>query len=199
MPFTKRSIEPVKLRQGALQDRSDISLGEEHEVIVNKSYTQILLQLSQLATFANEIFKDLSQECQGVITRTQKMKTRIWEIEQKSKQLNVLETELRKLLSGKLLSCCVGWLVVTESLVFIAVAARNVSVHKCCIHLCDIKVTVAFKNDKRVFLQFPSFSAFKYSSSQWIPAFDWSYSQVSCFLLLVLLGSSSVQVFSCVL
>ena len=96
MPFTKRSIEPVKLRQGVLVGHSDISLGEEHEVIVNKSYTQILLQLSQLATFANEIFKDLSNECQGVINRSHKLKTRVWEIEQKSKQLNVLETNLRK-------------------------------------------------------------------------------------------------------
>ena len=97
MPFIKRSIEPVKLRQGALLDcPDDVGLGEEHEVIVNKSYSQILLQLSQLATFANEIFKDLAQECQGVINRSHKLKTRVWEIEQKSKELNVLETPLRK-------------------------------------------------------------------------------------------------------
>lgn len=96
MPFTKRTIEHVKLRQGALKDRSDISLGGEHEVIVIKSYTQILLQLSELATFANEIFKDLSQECQGVINKSQKIQTRLWEIEEKSKRLNVLETALRE-------------------------------------------------------------------------------------------------------
>ena len=95
MPFVKRSVEPVKIRQGALK-KTDISLGEEHEVVVNKSYTQILLQLSQLSTFANEVFKDLSQECQGVVARSQRLKTRVWQVEQKSKQLNVLEVPLRK-------------------------------------------------------------------------------------------------------
>lgn len=95
MPFIKRRIEPVKIRQGAL-DKTDITLGEEHEVIVNRSYSQILLQLSQLATYANEIFKDLSNECQKVVTKSQRLKTRVWEVEQKSKDLNVLETALRK-------------------------------------------------------------------------------------------------------
>lgn len=95
MPFIKREIKPVKIRQGAL-DKSDISLGEEHEVIVNRSYTQILQQLSQLATFANEIFKDLSQECQAVVIRSHKLKTRVWEIDQSTEKLNVLETPLRK-------------------------------------------------------------------------------------------------------
>ncbi|XP_067946017.1 serine-rich adhesin for platelets-like [Watersipora subatra] len=94
MPFTKRSVEPVNIRQGALSNHPDVSLGEEHEVIISKSYTQILLQLSQLSTYANEIFKELSQECQGVINRSQKLKTRVWEIEQKSNELNVLETPL---------------------------------------------------------------------------------------------------------
>ena len=102
MPFIKRDIQPVKIRQGAL-DKSDISLGEEHEVIVNKSYTQILQQISQLATFANEIFKDLSQECQQVVNRSHKLKTRMWEIEQRSEKLNVLETPLRELQQCRLI------------------------------------------------------------------------------------------------
>lgn len=96
MPFIKREIKPVKIRQGAL-DKSDISLGEEHEVIVNKSYTQILQQISQLATFSNEIFRDLSQECHRLVNRSHKLKTRVWEIEQRSEKLNVLEIPLREL------------------------------------------------------------------------------------------------------
>jgi len=98
MPFVKRSIEPVNVRRGALKSSQNVSLGEEHEVIVNKSYTQILLQISQLANYANEIFKDLSQECQGVIARSHRLKSKVWEVEQKTRQLNVLETPLRKCL-----------------------------------------------------------------------------------------------------
>lgn len=97
MPFIKRDIQPVKIRQGAL-DKSNVPLGEEHEVIVNKCYSQILLQISQLATYANEIFKDLSQECQAVVNKSHKLKTRVWEIEQRTENLNVLETPLRKYL-----------------------------------------------------------------------------------------------------
>lgn len=105
MPFIKRSIEPVKIRQGAL-DKTDISLGEEHEVIVNSSCSKILLQLSQLATFANEIFTDLSQECKGVLEKTHRLKARVWSLDQIAQDLNVLETPLRKYCSNKGLDQC---------------------------------------------------------------------------------------------
>lgn len=95
MPFTKRSIEPVKIRQGALKN-CQVELGEEHEVIVNKCYGQILLQISQLATYANEMFMDLSQECKGVLDKASRLKTRLWELDQRAKEVNVLDIPLRK-------------------------------------------------------------------------------------------------------
>lgn len=98
MPFTKRSIEPVQIRQGAL-DKVHVSLGEEHEVVVNKSYSLILLQLSQLSVFANDIFADLCQESRLVIDRAQRLKVRVWELDQQTKELNVLETPLRESIS----------------------------------------------------------------------------------------------------
>lgn len=95
MPFIKRAVEPVGIRQGAM-DKVDISLGEEHEAVVNKSYGVILLQLSQLSAFANEIFTDLCQESKQIIDRTHRLKVRVWELDQQAKELNVFDAPLRK-------------------------------------------------------------------------------------------------------
>lgn len=88
-------MEPVYIRRGGLQ-QTEATLGEEHAAVVNRSYTQILLQLSQLATHANDIFTDLSQECKQVIDKSQRLKARVWEVDQRVKELNLLETPLRK-------------------------------------------------------------------------------------------------------
>ena len=91
MPFVKRAVEPVILsRRKVGEDKFDFG------AVSNNTLVGVLLQLGSLVQHADELFQELTQDCQEVIYRTQRLRNRVVNITDKVENLNARVVKVRK-------------------------------------------------------------------------------------------------------
>ena len=94
MPFAKRAIEPIILSRRKVQEEDKFDL----DVVSNNTLVGVLLQLGSLVQHADELFAELTQDCQEVIYRTQRLRNRVGNIADKVENLNARAVKVRKYL-----------------------------------------------------------------------------------------------------
>ena len=92
MPFVKRAVEPVILSRQKVKNGDKFGL----EVVSNGQLVGALLQLGSLVQHADELFSELTQECQEVIYRTQRIRNRVIAVTDKVENLNARAVNVRK-------------------------------------------------------------------------------------------------------
>ena len=98
MPLAKRAIEPTRL--------SRTTLGKEYkfdlDFISNYTLCSLQRQLACLATQAESIFSEITEECVSVVQKTERLRTRIGHVTQLVGRLNAKAVTVRK---WKLFAC----------------------------------------------------------------------------------------------
>ncbi len=98
MPLVKRAVQPVHLTRRKVGGDSQC----DFDVVSNGTLVGVLLQLGSLVQHADELFGELTQECQEVIYRTQRVRNRVLAIAVKVENLNAKAVKVRKYLTSKL-------------------------------------------------------------------------------------------------
>ena len=92
MPFVKRAVEPVILSRRKVGEEDKFDL----DVVSNNTLVAVLLQLGSLVQHADELFAELTQDCQEVIYRTQRLRNRVVNVTDKVENLNARVVKVRK-------------------------------------------------------------------------------------------------------
>ena len=92
MPFTQRKIQPVKLAR--IKVERDYRF--DFDIISNWKLVCALKQLGNLAEHADQLFYELSQECQNVINRTQRLSRRVHTLDESVTILDAKSVQVRK-------------------------------------------------------------------------------------------------------
>ena len=94
MPLGCRNIEPVYLGGHSInvdEDKNCVSLTVSNNAIVGA-----LLQLSSLVRHADDLFCDISEECQLAYERTDKLCKKIAVLSETASQLDARRAQVRK-------------------------------------------------------------------------------------------------------
>ena len=92
MPFAKNCIEPTRLSRARLAADDKFDLG----CVSNNTLGGLLRQLSSLASLADNIFKELGEECVSVVNKTQRIRNRVGEITKHVGKLNAKAVTVRE-------------------------------------------------------------------------------------------------------
>ena len=92
MPFVKRAVEPVILSRQKVVDADKFDL----DVVSNNALVGVLLQLGSLVQHADELFAELTQDCQEVIYRAQRIRNRVNAVAGRVENLNARAVKVRK-------------------------------------------------------------------------------------------------------
>ena len=92
MPFVKRAVEPVILSRRKVGEEDKFDL----DVVSNNALVGVLLQLGSLVQHADELFQELTQDCQEVIYRTQRLRNRVVNVTENVENLNPRAVKVRK-------------------------------------------------------------------------------------------------------
>ena len=92
MPFVTRAVEPVILSRRKVGEEDKFDFG----AVSNNTLVGVLLQLGSLVQLADELFQELTQDCQEVIYRTQRLRNRVVNIADKVENLNARVVKVRK-------------------------------------------------------------------------------------------------------
>ena len=104
MPIGCRNIEPVRLGAHTVDQKEEDSLKSVHLTVANNAIVGTLLQLSSLVRHADDLFCDISDECQKVIERTEKINVKLKKIESVVEKLDAKQVAVRKYLKFHLWS-----------------------------------------------------------------------------------------------
>ena len=85
-------MEPVILSRQKVIDGDKFDL----DVVSNNTLVGVLLQLGSLVQHADELFAELTQDCQGVIYRTQRIRNRVNAVADRVENLNARAVKVRK-------------------------------------------------------------------------------------------------------
>lgn len=101
MPLGCRNIEPVRLGAHTVDQEGEDNLKIVHLTVANNAIVGTLLQLSSLVRHADDLFCDISDECQKVIERTEKISLKLKKLESvaeklDAKQVTVPEGDLKQ-------------------------------------------------------------------------------------------------------
>lgn len=85
MPFVQRVIEPKYLSRTSLWDAEGRPLvtDDELEAVTNNTLSNALRQLASLVLVANDIFTELGNQLQLIAKRSEQLKTKIGQVEEK--------------------------------------------------------------------------------------------------------------------
>jgi len=97
MPLAERVIQPTNLGAKPL-DLLDQEKGTTHLAVATNSLIGALLQLASLVRHADDIFCDLTDECQKVFDRADKVAKKLCNVEVCVKQLDAKNVLIRKCL-----------------------------------------------------------------------------------------------------
>lgn len=92
MPFSKRIVEPVRLSRKPLSKEYKFDL----EIITNNTLARCIQQLACVARQADEIFAEITQECQAVVQKTCRLKNRVVDLGKQVENLNAKAVTVRK-------------------------------------------------------------------------------------------------------
>ena len=96
MPVGCRNIEPVRLGAHTVDLEGEDNLKIVHLTVANNAIVGTLLQLSSLVRHADDLFCDISDECQKVIERTEKIGIKLKKIESVVEGLDAKQVPVRK-------------------------------------------------------------------------------------------------------
>lgn len=99
MPLAERVLEPFTLGGGSGECKENSKRGPAHLSEANDSIVGVLQQLASLVRHADDIFCDISDECQKIFERTENVSKKLIHIEECVKNLDAKKVEIRKLLS----------------------------------------------------------------------------------------------------
>ena len=92
MPFVKRKVEPVWLCRTPVDKENQFDL----DIVTNNALVGVLHQLASLVKQADDIFGDLSQECQTVIYRAERLQTKVTVLSAGVGKLDAKAVKVRK-------------------------------------------------------------------------------------------------------
>ena len=98
MPLGCRNIEPCKLGAHEVPQDGEVDKKSVLLTIANNAIVGTLLQLSSLVRHADDLFCDLSDECQKVFERTDKLTKRILTLDSAISKLDAKQAVIRKYL-----------------------------------------------------------------------------------------------------
>lgn len=109
MPICLRSVEPSQLSRGFTEylldgHEEDLQVGSAQNramiqmTVANSTLSKAMLQLVSLLRHADDIFTDLSDQCQKIFDRTVKINKRIITITENVDNLNSKDEPIRKFL-----------------------------------------------------------------------------------------------------
>ena len=92
MPLSQRIIVPTELGRHPVEDENKFDL----DIISNRKLIGALKQLGSLMGHADQIFSELTEECQNVINRTARLNQRINHVGDNTRKLNAKSCKVRK-------------------------------------------------------------------------------------------------------
>ena len=92
MPLSQRIIEPIELGRHPVEEEYKFDL----DIVSNRKLIGALNQLGSLMAHADQIFSELTDECQIVITRSSRLNQRITRLGDITKTLNAKAVRVRK-------------------------------------------------------------------------------------------------------
>lgn len=98
MPFVQRVVEPKFLSRTSLWDEEGkprVS-DDELEAVTNNTLSNALRQLASLVLVADDIFAELGKELQSINKRSDALKARIGQVEQKAFGYDPKKVTVRK-------------------------------------------------------------------------------------------------------
>lgn len=98
MPFGCRNIEPRRLGAHTVPQYEDLDKKCVLLTVANNAIVGALLQLSSLVRHADDLFCDISDECQRVMERTEKVSKRVQNLDSAIAKLDARQATIRKLL-----------------------------------------------------------------------------------------------------
>lgn len=98
MPFVQRVIEPKYLSRTSLWDADGKPLVSdgELEAVTNNTLSNALRQLASLVLVANDIFTELGHHLQLITERSERLKTKICQVEQKIESYDPKKVAVRE-------------------------------------------------------------------------------------------------------
>ncbi|KAJ8315605.1 hypothetical protein KUTeg_007755 [Tegillarca granosa] len=94
MPLAERVLEPFTLGSGSGRCKENSKRGPAHLSEANDSIVGVLQQLASLVRHADDIFCDISDECQKIFERTEKVSKKLIHIEENVKNLDAKKVEI---------------------------------------------------------------------------------------------------------
>lgn len=95
MPLPERIIQPVTLGSHPL-DVSEAEEGTAHLAVASNSLIGALLQLASLVRHADDLFCDISDECQKIFDRSERISKKLSNIEVTVSKLDAKDVTIRK-------------------------------------------------------------------------------------------------------
>lgn len=102
MPVGCRNVEPVRLGAHTVDQEGEDNIKIVHLTVANNAIVGTLLQLSSLVRHADDLFCDISDECQKVIERTDKINSKLKQLESRAGKLDAKQVSVRKYLKFKI-------------------------------------------------------------------------------------------------
>ena len=99
MPIGCRNVEPVRLGAHTVDQEAEGNLKIVHLTVANNAIVGTLLQLSSLVRHADDLFCDISEECQKVIDRAERINSKVKQLESIAEKLDAKQVSVRKYLS----------------------------------------------------------------------------------------------------
>lgn len=96
MPFGCRNIEPSRLGAHEVPQDEELDRKSVLSTVANNAIVGALLQLSSLVRHADDLFCDISDECQKVVERTEKISKRIQAVNTAVSKLEAKQAKIRK-------------------------------------------------------------------------------------------------------
>lgn len=96
MPLGCRNIEPVRLGAHSVDQEEKENLKTVHLTVANNAIVGTLLQLSSLVRHADDLFCDISDECQKVLERTDRINLKLKQLESVAGKLDAKQVTVRK-------------------------------------------------------------------------------------------------------
>ena len=96
MPIGCRNVEPVRLGAHTVDQEGEDNLKTVHLTVANNAIVGTLLQLSSLVRHADDLFCDISEECQKVIERTERINLKLKQLESVAGKLDAKQVSVRK-------------------------------------------------------------------------------------------------------
>jgi hypothetical protein len=96
MPFGCRNIEPSRLGAHEVPQDEEFNRKSVLSTVANNAIVGALLQLSSLVRHADDLFCDISDECQKIVERTEKISKRIQGLSTVASKLDAKQAKIRE-------------------------------------------------------------------------------------------------------